>query len=62
VGHLVFCEGSFAQLRGEAVISYHGTLQWLEWTNRDSQDSLACSDETVRGAFFVSALNSEIDI
>jgi hypothetical protein len=62
VDHLVFCEGSFAQLRGESVISRDTTLQWLEWTNREGRHHLACSDEVAAGSFFGSVLSSEIAI
>ena len=62
VDHLVFCEGSFAHLRGESLISHDATLQWLEWTNREGQHQLACSDEAAAPSFFGSVLGSEIVI
>ena len=60
--HLVFCEGSFAQLRGESLISHDATLQSLEWTKREGQHQLACSDETAARSFSGSVLDSEIVI
>ena len=62
VVHIVFCEGSFAKLRGESLISQDGTLQWLEWTNRHGQPELACSNETAAGSFHETVLDSEIEI
>lgn len=62
VGHVVFCEGSFAQLRGESLISHDATLQWLEWTNREGEHQLACSDESATHSFSASVLGSEIVI
>jgi hypothetical protein len=62
VVHIVFCEGSFAKLRGDSLISQDGTLQWLEWTNRHGQPQLACSDETAAGSFSGNVLESEIVI
>jgi hypothetical protein len=62
VDHLVFCEGSFARLRGEALLSHDATLQSLEWTKREGQHQLACSDETAARSFSGSLLDSEIVI
>lgn len=62
IDHLVFCDGSFAQLQGESIVSHGGTLQWLEWTNRSGQNQLACSDEAVRNSFSAGGLGSEIVI
>jgi len=62
VYHLVFCEGSFARLRGEALISHNATLQRLEWTNRDGQHQLVCSDDAAARFFFGSLLDSKIVI
>lgn len=62
VDHVVFCEGSFVQLRGETLISHHATLQHLEWTNREGQHQLACSDEVAARSFSGSVLDSEIVI
>jgi hypothetical protein len=62
VEHVVFCEGSFVQLRGESLISLDATLQWLEWTNRQGRNQLACSDETAARSFSGSVLGSEIVI
>jgi hypothetical protein len=62
VDHLVFCEGSFAQLQGESLLSHNATLQWLEWTNRAGRHQLACSDESAARSFSASALDSEIVI
>ena len=62
VNHLVFCEGSFARLWGEALLSLDATLQSLEWTKREGQHQLACSDETVARSFSGDALDSEIVI
>ena len=62
VDHLVFCEGSFARLRGEALLSHDATLPSLEWTKRKGQHQLACSDETVARSFSGDALDSEIVI
>ena len=60
VDHLVFCEGSFARLRGEALISHNATLQRLEWTNRDGQHQLSCSDDAAARFFFGSLLDSKL--
>ena len=62
VDHLVFCEGSFARLRGESLISHNATLQRLEWTNRDGQHRLVCSDDAAARFFFGSLLDSKIGI
>jgi hypothetical protein len=62
VDHLVFCEGSFARLRSEALLSHVATLQSLEWTKREGQHQLACSDETAARSFSGSLLDSEIVI
>ena len=62
VDHIVFCEGSFAQLQGEPLISHSATLQWLEWTNRNGRHQLACSDESAARSFSASVLGSEIKI
>jgi hypothetical protein len=62
VDHVVFCEGSFAQLQGESLISHGTTLQYLEWTNRKGQHQLACSDEVAARSFSGSVLGSEIVI
>jgi hypothetical protein len=62
VVHVVFCEGSFAQLRGESLILHNATLQWLDWTNREGQRQLLCSDEAADRAFSGSVLDSEIVI
>jgi hypothetical protein len=60
VDHVVFCEGSFAQLRGEPLISHDATLQWLEWTHREGEPQLAGSDEAPARFFSSSALASDI--
>jgi hypothetical protein len=62
VDHVVLCEGGYAQLRGESLISHDGTLQWLEWSNREGQQQLACSDETAGRSFRGSVLGSDIVI
>jgi len=62
VEHLVFCGGSFAQFRGEELISHDSTLQSLEWTNRSGQRQLSCSDEAAARSFTASLLDSEIVI
>ena len=62
VDHVRFCEGGVVQLRGESLISHDGTLQWLEWTNCDGQDRLACSDEAAARSFSGSILGSEVVI
>jgi len=62
VDHLVFCEGNFARLRGESLISYDATLQRLEWTSRDGQLRLVCSDDAAARSFSESPLESEIVI
>jgi hypothetical protein len=62
VDHLVFCEGSFAQLRGESLISYDATLLRLEWTNRNGQHRLICSDDAAAPSFSEGPLESEIVI
>ena len=59
VDHLVFCEGSFARLRDQALISHDATLQSLEWTKREGQHRLACSDEAAARSFSGDVLNSE---
>jgi Heparinase II/III-like protein/Heparinase II/III N-terminus len=62
VDHVLFCDGSFVQLRGESLISQPHPLQWLDWTNRDGQHRLACSDEVAGRSFSGSVLGSEIVI
>jgi hypothetical protein len=62
IEQVVFCEGSFVQLRGDSLISRDATLQWLEWTNRQGQNQLTCSDETAVRSFSGSVLGSEIVI
>jgi hypothetical protein len=62
VDHLVFCEGSFARLRGEALISHDATLRRLEWTNRDGRHQLVCSDDAAARFFSGSLLDSKIVI
>ena len=62
VDHVVFCEGSFAQLRGESLISHDATLQYLECVKREGQYQLACSDEVAARSFSGSVLGSEIVI
>jgi len=62
VNHVLFCEGSFAQLPGESLISQDATLQWLEWTNRAGQQQLFSSDESAARSFSATALGSEIVI
>ena len=60
--HLVFCEGSFAQLGGESLISHGATLQWLERWNGKGQQQLTCSDEAAAHSFSASVFGSEIVI
>lgn len=60
LAHIVFCQGSFALLRGESVISHHETLQWLEWSNRQGLQRLTCSDEAASRSFLGTRLDSEI--
>ena len=60
--HLVFCEGSFAQLWGEPLISHDVALQSLEWTKQEGREQLVCSDEIAARSFSASALRSEIVI
>jgi hypothetical protein len=60
--HLVFCEGSFAQLGGESLISHGATLQWLERRSAKGQQQLACSDEAAARSFSASVFGSEIVI
>ena len=62
VEHMVFCQGSFAQLRGESVISRETPVQWLEWTNREGQHRLTSSDEAAAGWFSEGVLSSEVVI
>lgn len=62
VDHLVFCEGSFARLRSEALISHDATVQSLEWTKREGEHQLACSDEAAARSFCGDVLDSEIVI
>jgi hypothetical protein len=62
ITQLLFCEGSFVKLRGDSLISHGGPLQWLEWTNRDGGDHLACSDKAAASTFSASGLESEITI
>jgi len=62
IDHLVFCEGSFMQLRGEPLISHRGTLQWLEWASREGRHQMACSDEVAGKSFSGDVLDSEIVI
>ena len=62
IDHLAFCEGSFIQLRGQSLVSHCGNLQWLEWTNREGQQQMACSDEAARQSFSAKVLGSEIVI
>jgi Heparinase II/III-like protein/Heparinase II/III N-terminus len=58
--HLVFCEGSFAQLCGENLISHDVVLQWLEWTKLEGHDQLVCSNEISARSFSANILRSEI--
>jgi Heparinase II/III-like protein/Heparinase II/III N-terminus len=60
VDHVVFCEGSFAQLQDKSLIAHDAILQWLEWTKREGQHQLACSDNSAARAFSASVLGSEI--
>ena len=62
IDHLVFCEGSFAQLSGEPLISHHGTLQWLEWTRREGLHQIPRSDEAPGKSLSADVLSSEIVI
>jgi hypothetical protein len=62
VVRLALCVGSFTQFRGEHLISHGATLQWLEWTNREGQHQLACSDEAAAQSFSASVFDSEIVI
>jgi len=60
VEQFLFCDGSFAQFRGESLISHDANLQWLEWTNREGSHRVACSDEAAARSFSEAALASEI--
>jgi len=60
IDRLLFCEGSFAQLRGQPVISHDGILQWLEWTNWDGRRQFSSSEDGAAGSFAESMLDSEI--
>ncbi len=62
VGKLLFCDGSFAQFRGEFLISHDANLQWLEWMNREGSHRVASSDEAAAHSFSEAALASEIVI
>jgi len=62
VTHVVVCEGSFMQLRGESLLSLNAPLQWLEWTSCEGEHKLACSNEAAARSFSASALDSEIVI
>jgi hypothetical protein len=62
VDHLVFCDGSFAQFRGESLIAHSAALQWLDWMNREGRHQLLCSDESCARLFSPAALNTEIAI
>jgi hypothetical protein len=62
VDHMVFCEGSFAHLRGESLLSHHATLEWLEWKNRQGKHQLDCSDDAAARSFSGNVLDSEIVI
>jgi hypothetical protein len=62
IDHIVLCEGSFAHLQGESLISHDAPLEWLEWKNREGEHELACSDNTAARSFLGSVLDSEIVI
>ena len=62
VDHVAFCEGSFVQLHGESLISQAATLQWLEWTRREGEHQVSCSDAAAGRSFCGSVLDSEIVI
>jgi hypothetical protein len=62
VDHLVFCDGSSAQLGGASLVSHGATLQWLEWTYREGPGRLGSSDEDAARSFSASVLGSEVII
>jgi hypothetical protein len=62
VNRVTLCEGSFVALRGKSLISQDTTLQWLEWTRREGEHRVACSDAVAAGSFSGSALDSELTI
>jgi hypothetical protein len=62
VEKLLFCDGSFAQLRGGSLISHEANLQWLEWTSREGSHRVDCSDGAAARAFSEAALASDIVI
>jgi hypothetical protein len=45
--HVVSCEGSFLQFRGNLLFSNARPLQWLDWLNRPGAMRVACSDESL---------------
>jgi hypothetical protein len=62
VNRITLCEGSFVQLRGESLISQNATLQWLEWTRREGEHRVSCSDAVAASSFCGTALDSELTI
>jgi hypothetical protein len=62
VDRILFCEGSFAQFQSKSFISHDTTLQWLQWTNREGQHQLLCSDEAATQSFSAGVLGAEIMI
>ena len=62
VDQLVLCAGSMVELGDKTLLSNDATLQSLEWTKRDGQGQLSCSDEAAARSFSASLLDSEIVI
>ncbi|MFZ0320837.1 MAG: hypothetical protein WAL56_17050, partial [Candidatus Sulfotelmatobacter sp.] len=62
VNRFAFCEGSFAQLRGESLISNSSPLQWLEWIRGEGGHRITCSDKAAFVSFSGSVLDSEVAI
>ncbi len=62
VNRIALCGGSFVRLNGESLISQDTTLQWLEWTRREGDHRVACSDAVAVSSFCGTALDSELTI
>ena len=59
IDRLLCCEGSSVQFHGESLISHGSPLQWLEWTNRDGREQVACSNEVAGRSFVGRVLHAD---
>ncbi|HXJ95593.1 MAG TPA: alginate lyase family protein [Terriglobia bacterium] len=47
--HLILCEGSFVEFRGEAIVRREECLERFEWVKQDGQTQTFSSDEAASG-------------